>query len=690
MPKQLEMVYLMKVVMGLFTKGDLFNFLQISHKCLSTLQALKVNPIVTNEPSLLWFTKHFTPDTMDLGFLDYNNVDLFYICNQVRNVNFCQLFKTGLMDEDFARNVFPKVTRMVLFKLNEWDEDMELYKNTAQFIIKNAKYFTSLYYLQTDLDYLIEFLEIYTENGKEMYQRLPQLIHVNSENSFNIQLDNNMITKLEKLESLIPDNQRSDIYIEVSRHPTDEKVLNTFRKMKYVYFVCTDAMCEKWKNNFKCDGGEVFVEGSSMGANVNEVIERAYATKVSFLYSNKKQEERWMIPKCVNTLVVSTAGFVNEDLERSLKLDIDFSCICSLRICNCNNVEFDNEFKVMEEMSIEDSCIITFNEECHMKKLLMFYMWNSNNIKFLNKNVALQKVSIFSSSQIEFSEEIEELQTLVVVKSQNIKFLEINLNGKVATFNQSEGITFNGIDCDEYFQKYSDIQNEENTPNIVEFPIQMKEENEWKMHKFISTSQRVVIQGNEIVRRKEVSDEEYDVLLSLDFFNKSTSDNKMRYIDLQQPNTINSIEKVAYFEIAVTGFSWCSVGLLDTNECEEYRDSQIGWLEGSIGFHSDDGTIYIGTGTGDFETNIQYGEKAGETNIIGVGVEKITENNRNTVFFTCNGNIVFQTHFDANHIDAAIGLNIFNKITINYGETPFKFDLNKLKKEKSGWKCLLM
>ncbi|ELP93693.1 hypothetical protein EIN_431850 [Entamoeba invadens IP1] len=134
-----------------------------------------------------------------------------------------------------------------------------------------------------------------------------------------------------------------------------------------------------------------------------------------------------------------------------------------------------------------------------------------------------------------------------------------------------------------------------------------------------------------------------------------------------------------------------SIGVLDLDKTDCYKDVQVGWYGGSIGFHSDDGAIYSGSGNAEFNTKIQYGEKVNVSNTVGVGL-KINPKNKKTdeVFFTCNGKLVYKKKFESVKVAAALAFNDINKVVINYGESEYKCNLNQIQKELNSTMCRII
>ena len=143
-----------------------------------------------------------------------------------------------------------------------------------------------------------------------------------------------------------------------------------------------------------------------------------------------------------------------------------------------------------------------------------------------------------------------------------------------------------------------------------------------------------------------------------------------------------------------------SIGLR-TDTWRDYIDDKIeaingglvGWTKQSIGFHSDDGKIFIESGRGGKDsTTKSYGESDGD--IIGCGYNY----DKNVVFFTKNGGLVSSVtvNFIQSSFDAVMSIkatkDIFETVLyrkmrengddiqclfeFNFGDKPFAFDID--------------
>ncbi|ELP86545.1 hypothetical protein EIN_161090 [Entamoeba invadens IP1] len=540
---------------------------------------------------------------------------------------------------------------------------------------KTHKIFYVFELLVNRLGFIHRLIDDYTENGKEKYLRLPKIVLIDTIGGNPIELNAFFLNKLKWLEQVLPNNKNSTVYIKIKRHPVDKAVLNFFKKTTYIYDICSSNMCEKLSERIVCESGVIDIEGSTVSPIINRIIENSYATIIYFKYSNEVMKTTWVIPKSVSKIILlSNNNDEDGDDGDTRVLDINFSYIKTLKNLSFIEVKFDNEFLCLESLSVVKSVATKFTKKCKMNALLEIELWDVDEVAFTCELAHLNTLFVYKGNKIAFSEKFDSLKRLTVISSEFVYLPEIDFSNKIVHFSNSKAINFNRINSLEYIQNYSDKNDLKNDlENFFEFPIPIKEEGEWKMSKFVSMSPRVEVVGNEIIRKGENEEDLYDMVVSYRFIDEFNSNDKMRFIT--ENDEIATIANVRYFEVEVTGNSYVGVGIINVFEDINYINTMIGWQKMSCGYHSDDRMIYNGDDTSDYDTGIRYGEKTEVTNVVGVGFVVDLEEVIFDVFFICNKKIVYRKHFDADNIAAVISLNVFNKIAINYGEKPFKFDL---------------
>ena len=159
---------------------------------------------------------------------------------------------------------------------------------------------------------------------------------------------------------------------------------------------------------------------------------------------------------------------------------------------------------------------------------------------------------------------------------------------------------------------------------------------------------------------------------------------------LDEPRTYNINGKIktiecSYYEVTVSSYSIISVGIVngsryifnDPNDdgYEFCNGRHIGWDDNSIGIHSDDGNVYSPCMNPPTENVCKpYGLEIEKENVVGCGFRQ----KDHVVFFTLNGEKIFsKSLFSFSSLNAAIGLEQFDTLKINYGDEPFKYKLEE-------------
>ena len=109
-----------------------------------------------------------------------------------------------------------------------------------------------------------------------------------------------------------------------------------------------------------------------------------------------------------------------------------------------------------------------------------------------------------------------------------------------------------------------------------------------------------------------------------------------------------------------------SIGFVDRKNYPE--DRHVGWNDGSIAIHSDDGHLFHEKGSGESFTKAF---KDGTT--IGVGFVPT----KNSVFFTKNGKKIGENYIKTHMTEVypALGFSTAYSVDVNFGKQPFMFDL---------------
>lgn len=131
-------------------------------------------------------------------------------------------------------------------------------------------------------------------------------------------------------------------------------------------------------------------------------------------------------------------------------------------------------------------------------------------------------------------------------------------------------------------------------------------------------------------------------------------------------------EPIGYFEAQVVDGGrdgYISVGLMNRRT---KLDKLVGWSEGAVGYHGDDGNLFTGNGMGR-----PFGPTYSKGDIVGCGIDWIN----GVVFFTKNGAIIGNTpqkYQTDEQVFAAVGLRTPNEtFRLNFGKQRFRFDLDQ-------------
>jgi len=128
---------------------------------------------------------------------------------------------------------------------------------------------------------------------------------------------------------------------------------------------------------------------------------------------------------------------------------------------------------------------------------------------------------------------------------------------------------------------------------------------------------------------------------------------------------------VFYFEVKILNKGndgFLSIGLITK---ASLLKKLVGWETGTIGYHGDDGCIYMGSGKGH-----QFGPEFSTGDTVGCGVDFISR----TIFFTKNGYHLGDKAYPLNSspdpLYAAFGMKSFGEsVLANFGADPFAFDI---------------
>ncbi|ELP90910.1 hypothetical protein EIN_360730 [Entamoeba invadens IP1] len=112
-----------------------------------------------------------------------------------------------------------------------------------------------------------------------------------------------------------------------------------------------------------------------------------------------------------------------------------------------------------------------------------------------------------------------------------------------------------------------------------------------------------------------------------------------------------------------------SMGVSETNLNLPICRNHVGWKEGAVGMHSDDGKMYNMKGTGE---NITERFKNG--GVMGCGYLA----DKKMIFFTKNGHFLLAVSYDRRRFRPSIVCDGMGEIDVNWGLKKFEFDFDDI------------
>ncbi|EDR23703.1 hypothetical protein EDI_167520 [Entamoeba dispar SAW760] len=708
-----EVVYLAKILLKFSTSNDVKNFIMVSHKCEEAVKCLKVNPCFINDNSFKWFLNHFQVETIDFDNCFFNEIEVFKRCKLIRNPLFEIFMKNGQLNEEFISCVFPKVKRLYIQKrMIECDDEKndQLFKETFSVIIRYSKLFDQLDFLEGDLEWITMFMENYTNNGVDIYIKMPKIIHITSYNGFAIKLDETVISLIERLEKCIPNNGLSNVSLLVLQHPENKEVLIHFKKIRYYYRFISDEMCNEYRDHLDVEKGTSFINGAMKNNSMNEIIEKSYPILVFYRYVQNREKENWTVPNCIKII-----RFERNKTQWGLsqKVNVRMENVEQCVVCDCISLSFElDTFFSLKELSIQMSESIQFTQ-IQFNQLNKLFINNSSKIRFIDCTFnVLKEVKVFNSRRILIPSNLNGIEEISLVNCEDCTFNIFSFKNKKVYIEESyvnfgqQKVDDSGINNEPLQQFNNNIkfnaqqtdtqvvssfvwnETNENNPmkfanlelsqfkemieSVFEYPFDKNklDKKVFKVRPFVPPiSSQIKIKNRKIIQTTYISDGDINMAVSNNFY---TEQNKQQLFNFMTLNgECKTIKNIRYFEVKVKGVSFVSIGLIDTKRYFSFDNCHVGWNQYSIGYHADDGIIFNGF-YNRIQTNLPYGNEVGIENVGGCGYNGKTHE----VFFTRNGVIVQSITLDWESISAAIACDRFNEIMVNCGEEPFKFDLS--------------
>ncbi|KAL7712083.1 B30.2/SPRY domain-containing protein [Entamoeba marina] len=664
----------MKVSLHFYTFEDVFNFMMVCKKAEDTIKSLKVNPFFGNYPSQEKFMKHFNVETIKCGANGFFSPKMY---DNVKFIRYPMWYDLKKEDRSIAKKLLPKVTLLSLYySLNNSQRN-----KVNDFFIKEAIQFTSLQKIEGAIEYIVKFFENYTEKGEMMYVNFPKKVKILTSRGYAITFDEEFLGLMKQLLSYIPDNGLTTIDVIVYVNPPEEdndllKELLKSKRVNYHYRVidsnqtttCEDCLC--------CYDGNVLVDGYVNGDRFNEIFEKSYTTKcVIRNLEDSKEALTWNVPECISSIELSGSQYFGMLFGNRLKT-------------------FNANISMIQELSLKEVRYVNF--PFILINLVKIKVEKSNYCKFILNSPKLKHISLRDVKNCSFTNSIESVKEIVISKVNNCVFPFVSFENRSIHIEDSNNLCFgekkvNFFDDFENSEEENDREVVENVqsplkfmeielndfnklvadcliyPSEIDLKKLLKKSTIFKMRSFHPQTSRVKVDGNVIQRVNPQGENGIDLVVSSKFY---VYDDDLKVVNPKNPNfSIPAI--IRYFEVEVQNYCIISIGLVDSILYEFKENRHVGWDKNSIGFHSDDGALYIEDGTNPIPNyGKAYGGKNGDRNIVGCGYNTTTKE----VFYTVNGTKLKPMKINYQSISVAIGLREFDPITINYGDSPFVFD----------------
>ena len=386
----LEPIYLMNVLLYLPTYNEVTHFLLINKKCLESLERLKVNPQFINRFSYDWYLNHFTPEC---------------VCENLFLIQLKYLVKPKMIKEFGARikdstdpnyrlfqSLLPKVYSFRLFNTTI----------SRQEIINNAKLFTHLKAIKGDLKYMIEFFNVYTDDGQDLNKPMPNLLSILDYNGMPLVLTESLLNNVKKLREFFVTDTVS-IVLKFDTHTSNEKLLRKLLKIRgvhYFYMGLVKDQCKLLDENILAKNSSVDVNNIPddylcdlmqralinrcylmNDTNEHDITSTLTKEQIENLVENKEICKECMklrvLPNSINKIQVR----VNNWQETMGQLEFSINCknIKDLEVISSTNFTCKQGMENIEYIRIVVCNNLIFDiatENVHLKKLRLVGCYN--------------------------------------------------------------------------------------------------------------------------------------------------------------------------------------------------------------------------------------------------------------------------------------------------------------------------
>ncbi|EDR30099.1 hypothetical protein EDI_113340 [Entamoeba dispar SAW760] len=700
MTYKLERVYLMNVSLYFTTYFDVLSFIQINKKCFSTINDLKVNPWLTTPFSIIKFVYHFNPETVNCCSFQLNKPRIFDTCTFIRNPNFL------LISENQQKKLIPlfnKITTLTFYKTKE---------EQSMCYIKNASKFTSLKSIFGDIELIVQFIE---NSFKDQSTNLRCLNKIQIEPQSNQYIfPYKTLPLLRKLRNIIGINNRIKVILISFYSAFNRQEVKEFEKInvQLFYKMLTQHQLDQIQLNYTAPRKVLAIEGTYNCDKFNKIIDKRQPTVCVVLMENnpllKEEIERsrgsllipedtttscWTIPKCIKELqLLKVNPVVVQNTMNIVPLyPADCFYLKVIKLEQCRNIFLQQKLPNLKTLIISECdnvTVQTIDETYHfgltnIKKLMIL---RSNDIHVQCNSNKFKELIVEGGERIYIYGTIDSVRDFTFLRVIKIVLPSCSFYNKYVNIQYCSSIKFvSGMNIRSpiEFLGINVVLFNKLIQKILILPLSLPKElfnedtfsNFFYMAPFFLNSERIKKHGNTLSMKKRTFSEIdcIDVLISTQFLLAGKSDKLVTILNENEFSIFDA--SIRYFEVTITGSAVISVGLIDVIRIhnEEYTSSNrlVGLDVGSIGYYSENGFLFNESKITKYSEPYAICSSSNDT--IGCGYNTKTKE----VFFTKNRIKLPSIPFKCHSLSAVISIDFMNKMTINYGNTPFKFNIKK-------------
>ncbi|KAL7715604.1 B30.2/SPRY domain-containing protein [Entamoeba marina] len=619
---------------------DIRRFVQVNKKCYESVVMLKVNPFFNYFSSIKKFCIHFKPTTINLANHQFFNSKLFSVVEYIKYPQFSSFIKNNRHD---IRELIPKIKSFELFENDE----------QTQFFIKNAHLFNNIQKIKGDLFQIIKFMKNFSNNGTVKNILYPKVLQ---SEGINYSFSNSLIRSINELKSYIPLLNETKIYLQFLCHTenSNQQLLSQLTDVFHSYCYFSDNNSYLFKNNYSLYQDSILVLNEVSYPNIyNQLIEKTYGNICLVFRTEKmsKDSKTWIIPTCIKELVILCSNL--EWNKKDSFINFNMNNLKQLTISESNYILFCNEFNLLTHLKIDKCNNILFNHqnikvfEYDLPCIEYIEINNSTHIEIQLTNNTLKSICIDQSKYIIVKGNVDNVEQFIISYSKNCiipsKLLEIenitieNSDINYSDMNLNESSKYKLLKLIKLFESYfCTLSNP-----------QLQIDDLFHIRRFTSLRSNVEVNNNTYSNIDELPNKLK--MISNEFYKKNNPTKQLIWSNGKQ---IEFLATIHYFEVEIIGYAIIQIGLFDRpinsfviDELDRNKGTPYGPIFG----------------------------KEYENEVIGCGFNTVT----NEIFFVHNGLKFESNKVNWNNISAMISVDDFEEFTINYGQKPFVFNLEK-------------